>query len=112
MRKNSDSVLRTVAQTLRSNIRESDTMGRWGGEEFLIIVQDIDAKSLLALGEKLLNLVRQSHLTLPDKRKMFVTVSIGGTLVRENDTLESLVDRADRLMYQSKANGRNHITIG
>ena len=107
-----DSVLRTVAQTLRSNIRESDTMGRWGGEEFLIIVQDIDAKSLLALGEKLLNLVRQSHLTLPDKRKMFVTVSIGGTLVRENDTLESLVDRADRLMYQSKANGRNHITIG
>ncbi len=107
-----DRVLRMVAQTLRSNIRESDTMGRWGGEEFLILVQNIEASSLLSLGEKLLNLVRQSHLTLIDKRTLAVSISIGGTLVRENDTIESFVDRADRLMYQSKANGRNRITIG
>jgi len=107
-----DHVLRMISQTLRANIRESDTMGRWGGEEFLILVQNIEAGSLLALGEKLLNLVRQSHLTLPDKRTLSVTISIGGTLVRENDTIESIVDRADRLMYQSKANGRNRITIG
>jgi diguanylate cyclase (GGDEF)-like protein len=101
-----------VSQTLRANIRESDTMGRWGGEEFLILVQNIEAQSLLALGEKLLHLVRQSHLTPPDKRNLSVTISIGGTLVRENDSIESVVDRADRLMYQSKANGRNRITIG
>jgi len=60
----------------------------------------------------LLNLVRQSHLTLLDKRTLSVTISIGGTLVRENDTIESIVDRADRLMYQSKTNGRNRVTIG
>lgn len=107
-----DIVLRMVSQTLRANIRESDTMGRWGGEEFLILVQNIDAASLLTLGEKLLHLVRQSHLTLPDNRILSVTISIGGTLVRDNDTVESVVDRADRLMYQSKANGRNRITIG
>ena len=64
------------------------------------------------IGEKLLNLVRKSHLTLPDKRILSATISIGGTLVRETDTLNSVVDRADRLMYQSKANGRNRITIG
>lgn len=107
-----DHVLRMVAQTLRANIRESDTMGRWGGEEFLVLLQDINLPSLLALGEKLLNLVRQSHLVLPGKRTLATTISIGGTLVREDDTTESVVDRADRLMYQSKASGRDRITIG
>lgn len=107
-----DAMLRTIAQTLRANIRESDTMGRWGGEEFLIIVQEIDFDSLLMIGEKLLHLVRKSHLTLPDKRILSATISIGGTLVREPDTIDTVVDRADRLMYQSKANGRNRITLG
>lgn len=107
-----DKVLRMIAQTLRANIRETDTMGRWGGEEFLVILHDIDVDSLLKIGEKLLNLVRNSHLNLPDKRTLAATISIGGTLVRDNDTVESLVDRADHLMYQCKANGRNRITIG
>jgi diguanylate cyclase (GGDEF)-like protein/PAS domain S-box-containing protein len=107
-----DKVLRMVAQTLRANIREGDTMGRWGGEEFMVLLQDVDPGSLLVIGEKLLNLVRQSHLVLADRRILSTTVSIGGTIVRKDDTLESIVDRADRLMYQSKAAGRNRITIG
>jgi diguanylate cyclase (GGDEF)-like protein/PAS domain S-box-containing protein len=107
-----DKVLRMIAQTLRANIRESDAMGRWGGEEFMVILHDLDAVSLQMIGEKLLNLVRRSHLILPDNRILSATISIGGTLVQKNDTLESIVDRADRLMYQSKAAGRNRITIG
>jgi len=107
-----DKVLRMVAQTLRANIRDADTMGRWGGEEFLVILQNVDTKSLLSIAEKLLNLVRQSHLTLSDKRTLSATISIGGTLVRKFDTFDSIVDRADRLMYQSKADGRNRITVG
>lgn len=107
-----DKVLRMVANTLRANIRNSDTMGRWGGEEFLVILKNVDTKSLLSIAEKLLNLVRQSHLTLPDKHTLSATISIGGTLIRESDTTDTMVDRADRLMYQSKANGRNCVTIG
>ena len=107
-----DKVLRMIAQTLRANIRDADTMGRWGGEEFLLILQGTDTDALLATGEKLLNLVRNSHLTLPDGRILSATISIGGTLVRKEDTVDSVVDRADRLMYQSKANGRNRVTIG
>lgn len=107
-----DKVLRMVANTLRANIRESDTMGRWGGEEFMVILQNIDESSLLAIGEKMLNLVMRSHLTLPDKRLLSTTISIGGTLAKKHDTLDSLVDRVDRLMYRSKAAGRNRITIG
>ncbi len=107
-----DHVLRMIAQTLRMNIRETDTMGRWGGEEFLILLQDVDVNALRKIGEKLLNLVRNSHLTLPDKRVLSVTISIGGTLAQTADTIDSIVDRADRLMYQSKADGRNRVTIG
>lgn len=107
-----DRTLRMVAQTLRANIRDTDTMGRWGGEEFIVILRDINAESLAMIGEKLLSLVRESNLKLPDNRVLSATISIGGTLVRENDTVDSVVDRADRLMYQSKANGRNCLTIG
>jgi diguanylate cyclase (GGDEF)-like protein/PAS domain S-box-containing protein len=107
-----DKLLRMVAQTLRSNIRETDTMGRWGGEEFLVILQDIDAESLFKIGEKLIHLVRRSHLSLSDGHIVSVTISVGGTLVNRTDTIDSVVDRADRLMYQSKANGRNRITLG
>jgi len=107
-----DRVLRMIAQTLRANIRDSDTMGRWGGEEFMVILRDIDAESLAMIGEKLLNLARESHLTLPDGSRLSATISIGGTLVLKDDTLDSVVDRADRLMYRSKADGRNRFTIG
>jgi len=107
-----DKVLSMVAQTLRANVREGDTMGRWGGEEFLIILQDVDTEALQAIGEKLLTLVRQSHLILADKRTLSATISIGGTLVQESDDLDSIVDRADQLMYQSKADGRDRITTG
>jgi len=107
-----DKVLRMIAETLRANIRETDTMGRWGGEEFLIILRDINAESLLIIGEKLLNLVRQSRLSHPDGHMISATISIGGTLVRESDTRDSVVERADKLMYQSKVNGRNCVSIG
>jgi diguanylate cyclase (GGDEF)-like protein/PAS domain S-box-containing protein len=107
-----DNVLRMVAQTMRSNIRETDVMGRWGGEEFLVILKDINLELLFKIGEKLIHLVRQSHLSSSDGHIVSVTISVGGTLVNKADTIDSLVDRADRLMYQSKANGRNRITIG
>ena len=107
-----DKVLRMVAQTLRTNIRETDTMGRWGGEEFLVLLQEVDAELMQMIAEKLLNLVRHSHLFLPDKRVLSTTISIGGTLIRNEDTVDSLIDRADRLMYRSKADGRDRFTIG
>jgi diguanylate cyclase (GGDEF)-like protein len=105
-------VLQMVSQTLRGNIRETDAMGRWGGEEFLVILKDINLELLFKIGEKLIHLVRQSHLSSSDGHIVSVTISVGGTLVNKADTIDSLVDRADRLMYQSKANGRNRITIG
>jgi diguanylate cyclase (GGDEF)-like protein/PAS domain S-box-containing protein len=106
-----DKVLRAVANTLRYNLRETDTCGRWGGEEFLALVFTLDREKLKAIAEKLRSLVEQTVITTETGRPK-VTVSIGATLVRNEDTLESLVYRADKLMYKSKSSGRNCVSIG
>jgi len=105
-----DHVLRAVANTLRHNLRETDTCGRWGGEEFLVIVFDVNSVELGIIAEKLRLLVEQTHIQVGEEI-IHITISIGATLIQSNDTMESLVDRADRLMYHSKASGRNQVTI-
>ncbi len=106
-----DKVLRAVANTLRHNLRDTDTCGRWGGEEFLAIVFDVDINSLEVLAEKLRVLVTQAIIEA-DRTIPFVTVSIGATLAQPEDSLESLIHRADKLMYLSKSRGRNRTSIG
>ncbi|GAB4503451.1 MAG: sensor domain-containing diguanylate cyclase [Anaerolineales bacterium] len=106
-----DKVLRAVANTLRHNLRETDTCGRWGGEEFLVIVHGMELPLLENIAEKLRLLVSQAIVEI-DHQPHTVTISIGGTLARPGDTLESLVNRADKLMYRSKRAGRNHVSIG
>ena len=106
-----DKVLRAVANTLRHNLRETDTCGRWGGEEFLALILDINKETLISISEKLRSLVEQTVITT-DIGNPKVTISIGATLVRQGDSLESLIYRADKLMYKSKANGRNCVSIG
>lgn len=107
-----DKVLRMVARTLRFALRSTDTVGRWGGEEFLVILEDMDdQEALKAAAEKVRTLVECSRLDLKENR-LAVTISIGGTLLQSGDTPEQFVQRADDLMYQSKQSGRNRVTIG
>ena len=107
-----DMVLRMVTQTLRLALRATDTVGRWGGEEFIAILYEIqDQGALKAAAEKVRTLVECSRLDLNEKR-LAVTISIGGTMLQPGDTPELLVRRADTLMYRSKQAGRNYVTIG
>jgi diguanylate cyclase (GGDEF)-like protein/PAS domain S-box-containing protein len=106
-----DKILRMVSQTLKASIRATDVVGRWGGEEFLVIMQDLDKNELFVIAEKLLIKVAKSHIEFSDNT-VSPTISIGGTMVQKGDAAETVVNRADKLMYQSKANGRNRITIG
>jgi diguanylate cyclase (GGDEF)-like protein len=105
-----DIVLKMVAQTMSHNIRSFDVIGRWGGEEFLIILVNVSRGQLQAVAEKLRVLVQHSSLNIGDAN-ISVTISIGATMARKNDTVESIVKRADLLMYRSKGKGRNTITI-
>lgn len=104
-----DVVLKMVAQTMAHNIRSFDIIGRWGGEEFLVILVNISKEQLQTIAEKLRVLVEHSSLNIGEAN-IAVTVSIGATIARKGDTVESIVKRADLLMYTSKGNGRNTIT--
>jgi diguanylate cyclase (GGDEF)-like protein/PAS domain S-box-containing protein len=106
-----DQILKAVAQTLLQGVRAFDIVGRWGGEEFVLIIRNITEKNLAKLAEKLRALVAKSFITLA-ACQIGVTVSIGATTFLPEDTVESLISRADALMYRSKVGGRNRVTLG
>ena len=105
-----DKVLIMVSNTFMKNVRASDIVGRWGGEEFLSIMPNINEDQLYFFANKLRVLVEQSGFSL-DSGIVQVTVSIGATLAQPKDTTETLLERADKLLYYSKATGRNRVSI-
>jgi diguanylate cyclase (GGDEF)-like protein/PAS domain S-box-containing protein len=106
-----DKVLQMVANTLVHASRTFDVVARWGGEEFVASVANISSVQLRAIANRFHALVRQSRLTL-DSGTLAVTVSGGATLAQVDDTMETLIKRADSLMYESKLAGRNTVTFG
>jgi len=106
-----DAVLRNVAATLEKNARSFDLVGRWGGEEFVVLLRNVDREGLERIGERYRHLVAQTR-TRAGEEAIQTTVSIGGTLLEPDDMLEDVVQRADRLMYRSKSEGRNRLTVG
>jgi diguanylate cyclase (GGDEF)-like protein/PAS domain S-box-containing protein len=106
-----DQVLKFVAQTFIKSSRPFDLYGRWGGEEFIAIIRNITERDLLHLGNKLRILVEHSYIPR-NEDKLNITISLGATMVTDNDTFDSLVKRADTLLYESKKAGRNRLTLG
>lgn len=106
-----DKVLQLISRTLSSNLRGEDKLGRWGGEEFLAVIRTDKLAVLKNIANKLRILVSKSELKLSSGKEIRVTVSIGGTLFKSNDSEVELVKRADSYMYESKAKGRNKVTV-
>ncbi|MFQ3631596.1 diguanylate cyclase [Roseiflexus sp.] len=105
-----DDVLRMVARTLAHNVRAFDSVGRWGGEEFAIVVRNAGTEALMNLAERLRMLVEQASLSVANEI-VRVTVSLGATVACLNDTLSSVFERADQMLYFSKHHGRNRVSI-
>ena len=107
-----DRILCLVAATMQCNLRSTDSIGRWGGDEFVVLLNDVDSfEDLRSIGEKLRTLVESSRIDPPEICPS-PTISIGGTLFKQDDTPESLIRRADKLMYLSKVAGGNRMTVG
>lgn len=104
-----DDTLKFVARTFLANTRPFDLYGRWGGEEFVGIVRNVGIKDLERIGNRVRILIENAYL-FREEEKHQVTISIGAAVARKEDTMESLIKRADTLMYQSKASGRNRLT--
>lgn len=105
-----DNLLRMIARTLQNGVRSSDEVCRWGGEEFVALIANIDKEALGSLAEKLRRLVEHSKPFFENKL-VDVTISIGATISRLNDTPEGLIRRADGIMYRAKLSGRNCVVI-
>jgi len=106
-----DAVLRNIAESIKRNMRHNDLVGRWGGEEYVGIYAINTPDDLAIIGEKFRQLVKNTEVTHNDLR-LNVSVSVGISAVRAYDTVESLVARADALMYRSKKDGKNRVTVG
>lgn len=107
-----DEVLRTAARTLRATTRPYDLVGRWGGEEFVCVIRSVKSTlELLEIANRTRMLVSQSTVRANDQF-LSITVSLGATLALPSDNIDALVKRADNLMYKSKTNGRNQVTVG
>jgi diguanylate cyclase (GGDEF)-like protein/PAS domain S-box-containing protein len=107
--KTGDDVLVMVAKSISLSLRKMDVVSRWGGEEFIVILPGATSVIIRSLSERIRILIENSFF-LVGEDKLHVTVSIGATMSRIEDTVESIVNRADRLMYLSKSGGRNRVT--
>ena len=101
-----DETLIKSAATIKSIIREADEICRWGGEEFIILLNDCDVKQGFLLAEKIRKTFEKSVIALYPNGKP-LTISIGVTELKNDDTLESLFHRVDLALYKAKSEGRN-----
>ena len=104
-----DTVLRAVAESLRSTVREDDVIGRVGGEEFLILLPDTSERDAQVVVERLRSSLRHTATRYCESG---VTASFGiAMLAAEHATADALVNRADQAMYRAKAAGRDRIAL-
>jgi diguanylate cyclase (GGDEF)-like protein len=103
-----DKILIFIANILRKTLRDGDRIFRYGGEEFVIVLNRIDAILCKSITTRLLELVRKNKLIYKNQ-SMSVTTSIGTTCFKTGDTEDSLMNRADKALYKAKNNGKNQM---
>ncbi|HEX5130583.1 MAG TPA: GGDEF domain-containing protein [Usitatibacter sp.] len=107
-----DRVLRAVADTLRTVARESDALGRWGGEEFLMVLPETDENAAFIVAERMRKVVEAAPMPVPGL-KVTISLGVAGLLPggSEPERWREAVRRADDAMYRSKAQGRNRVSF-
>lgn len=102
-----DEVLIMLANESKKSLRLTDTFARWGGEEFLVLFSDTSLENSIISANKLRNKIS----SLEHKIAGHITASFGVSLIRETDTLQSVLKRCDDALYRAKSNGRNRVEI-
>ncbi|MEO0328903.1 MAG: GGDEF domain-containing protein [Pseudomonadota bacterium] len=103
-----DRALLAITRALKSGIRETDRIGRLGGEEFAIHLKDVSASTALEIAERLRKNVEEASADL-EILEFELTVSIGGIFYNTKQDVLSLITAADRQLYRAKDNGRNRV---
>jgi len=104
-----DLVLKCFAKAVQQTIRKVDSFGRWGGEEFMVLVYDSEQIDLRVMGEKILKSVAECHVNC-EGQMLHVTVSMG-IATWQGGSFDQTVSMADKAMYQAKESGRNRLVV-
>jgi diguanylate cyclase (GGDEF)-like protein len=105
-----DAVLRETARRMRDAIRPYDSIGRYGGEEFLLVLSNCDTSGAVAIADRLLQAVRKDTIVLAEGT-VSVTLSAGVATSGTVQDPETLVGAADAALYRAKRGGRNRIEV-
>lgn len=106
-----DRVLGFVADVIREELRTQDLIGRWGGEEFLIILPDTDSSRARASAERIRNAFLERDWRAIIGGDADVTISVGVSELRADEELSTAVSRADEALYRGKTGGRNRVEL-
>jgi diguanylate cyclase (GGDEF)-like protein len=99
-----------MAKALTTELRPADLLGRYGGEEFVALLDGIPAQQAMHVATRLCRRVHRLEIPVSED-SLLLSVSIGVAVRREGDDVESLVDRADQAMYDAKLGGRNRVSL-
>ena len=102
-----DVVLKNLAQLLKQNVRGTDVVARWGGEEFIILTPKTDLKGAISLAEKIRQAIEKYNF--PEVKH--VTVSIGVAEVLPYEDLVNVIKKADKALYEAKKKGKNRVEV-
>ena len=106
-----DVVLRETAAIMKKNLREIDIIGRYGGEEFSVMLPETAKDGALIVGERLRKAVESAYISAYDEQ-INVKISIGiSTFPDDADEINQLIDRADQMLYKAKESGRNRVVL-
>ncbi len=100
-----DSILKEFATLLKESVRGTDYVGRWGGEEFIIVCPQTDQSGAFSLAEHLRNKIEEFYFTTAGKK----TASFGIATCTDSDDAQSIIDNADKALYRAKGGGRNQV---
>jgi diguanylate cyclase (GGDEF)-like protein len=103
-----DRVLKELAILLRKNLRSGDVVGRFGGEEFVVVFPETELITATKIMERIRRVIENTYFEPVGS----VSISVGVTEFREGDTLEDLLKRADEKLYQAKREGKNRVVVG
>ena len=100
-----DEILIAIAKNIQENIRSSDYIFRWGGEEFIVICLEVNKTDITTFAEEIRSKVSQQEFA----KVGYKTISIGATINNTEDTVKSILQRADEALYEAKENGRDKV---
>ncbi len=106
-----DAVIRTIGATLMKTLRASDKVARFGGEEFVVLVHEVDTGGIITVAQNLRRVVEALTIDHQEHR-ISVTISVGGAIARHSDAdVQAVIERADAALYMAKTAGRNRVVI-